>query len=115
MEVLYKPSLLRGQTSISFLIKICATKADVTRCNDVVRQVASRLQHVTCPLCNLSRNFSGLAIIIAQSKLALNVAIKSFNLQSIQNQFHGIVAESRTELYFVQSLQAKKSRETSYK
>ena len=48
--------------------------ASVTRCNGVVRQVAGRLQRVTCSLCNLSTNLFGLATI-PQSKLVLYNAI----------------------------------------
>ena len=42
--------------------------------NGVARQVADRLQSVTCPLCNLSRNFFWLGTI-AQSKLVLHVVM----------------------------------------
>ena len=101
--------------------------------NGVVRQVVGRLQRVTCPLCNLSLSFLRLATV-AQNQLVLHgaiclvtclttlekeiiascrrhvthAAVTSCNLQSIQNKFHAIVAEIRTELYFVQSLQALK-------
>ena len=117
--------------------KITAT-ASVTRCNSscnlsrngVTRQVAGRLQRVTCPFLSLSRYFFGLATI-TQSKLVLRSAVflatcltafekeihcrlqkSCYALQSRAatcNGFktiHAVIAKSRTELYLVQSLQA---------
>ena len=83
----------------------------------LIIHIADTLQRVTYPLCNLSRNCFGLAMI-AQSKLVLHtlqvaeytlpVAITSNNLKSIQSKFHVIVAESGTEIYSVQFLQAER-------
>ena len=106
-------------------------------CNGVTRQVAGRLQRVTCPLYNLSHNYFWLAMI-ALSELVLHdviflstclatseknplqvaedmlhVATSSCSLLWFQ-EIHAVVAE-RAKLYFVQSLEAQKSFETSCK
>ena len=54
-----RPSSTASVIRCNFLCNSC--------CNDVARQVAGRLQRLTCPLCNLSRSFFG-RTAIAQSK-----------------------------------------------
>ena len=108
--------------------------------NGVARQVAGRLQCLTCSFCNLFRNFFWACndckeiTGVTQSRFfcllsdnigninTLQVAedmlcsqITCCNLQSIPKTFCVIVAEITAELYFVQLLQASKCRKASCK
>ena len=63
-----QPSSTVSVAPCNFLCKVC--------CNGVAKQVAGGLHHLTCPLCNLSRNFFGLEMI-AQSRTGLYASCSS--------------------------------------
>ena len=103
--------------------------------NGVVRQVAGRLQRLTCPLCNLlalfracndCTSYAGLhnaifhatCLTMLEKEIHCKLQKTCYTLQpraATCNVSRKVLAENRTVLYFVQSLPSQKSCATSFK